>query len=200
MKLLKPVALAASLLGSASMAQAADNFAGLTWGITSDNIQKSNALNQNLNDPDFDKAIERDNTWGLRLGQQNDGGRYYATYQYVAGDHAGYKLRQQNLLGSYDAFLPLGDNNTKLFGGATLGLTKLDQDSSGYHHDSDVGYAAGLQAGILQELSKDASLEAGYRYLRTNASTDVIEHDGPKLGSVDLYSSSQFYLGANYKF
>ena len=60
--------------------------------------------------------------------------------------------------------------------------------------------AAGLQAGILQDLSKNASIEAGYRYLRTNVSTDMGEHGGPRLGSLDLHSSCQAYIGANYKF
>ncbi|MBK4532572.1 outer membrane beta-barrel protein, partial [Enterobacter cloacae] len=117
----------------------------------------------------------------------------------ISDTSSGNKLRQQNLLGSYDGFLPIGDNNTKLFGGATLGLVKLEQDGKGFKRDSDVGYAAGLQAGILQDLSKNASIEGGYRYLRTNASTEMTPHGGNKLGSLDLHSSSQFYLGANYK-
>lgn len=180
--------------------QAADNFVGLTWGETSNNIQKSKSLNRNLNSPNLDKVIDNTGTWGIRAGQQFEQGRYYATYENISDTSSGNKLRQQNLLGSYDAFLPIGDNNTKLFGGATLGLVKLEQDGKGFKRDSDVGYAAGLQAGILQELSKNASIEGGYRYLRTNASTEMTPHGGNKLGSLDLHSSSQFYLGANYKF
>ena len=112
----------------------------------------------------------------------------------------GLKLRQQNLLGSYDAFLPLNDQGTKLFGGGTLGLTKLEQESSGYKRDSDIGYAIGAQAGVLQNIGKNASIEGGYRYLRTNASTEMSPHGGSKAGSLDLHSSSQIYLGANYRF
>ena len=85
-------------------------------------------------------------------------------------------------------------------GGATLGLVKLEQESKGMSRDSNINYAAGLQAGILQDLSKNASIEAGYRYLRTNVSTDMGEHGGPRLGSLDLHSSGQAYIGANYKF
>jgi opacity protein-like surface antigen len=101
---------------------------------------------------------------------------------------------------SYDVFLPVGDYNTKLFGGATAGLVKLEQESKGFKRDSDIGYALGLQAGILQDINRNASIEAGYRYLRTNASTEMAPHGAGKAGSLDLHSSGQLYLGANYKF
>lgn len=200
MKMFKQIALATAVLGLAAGAQAADSFVGLTWGETSNNIQKSDALNQNLAKPKLDSVISNSGTWGVRAGQETADGRYYLTYENVSDNDQGLKLRQQNLLGSYDAFLPLNDHGTKLFGGATLGLVKLEQDSKGFKRDSDVGYAAGLQAGVLQDVGKNTSLEAGYRYLRSNASTEMTPHGGSKLGSLDLHSSSQFYLGANYKF
>lgn len=155
MKALKTLFIATALLGSAAGVQAADNFVGLTWGETSNNIQKSKSLNRNLNSPNLDKVIDNTGTWGIRAGQQFEQGRYYATYENISDTSSGNKLRQQNLLGSYDAFLPIGDNNTKLFGGATLGLVKLEQDGKGFKRDSDVGYAAGLQAGILQEAEQE---------------------------------------------
>jgi opacity protein-like surface antigen len=197
---LNRIALATLLSCAAVGAQAADSFVGLTWGQTSNNIQKSSALNANLNDPKLDKAIHDSGTWGVRAGQQTADSRYYATYENVSDSHGGYKLRQQNLLGSYDLFVPLGDNNTKLFGGVSAGLVKLEQESRGFSRDSDIGYAAGLQAGILQELNRNTSIEAGYRYLRSNASTEMAPHGAAKAGSLDLHSSSQVYLGANYAF
>lgn len=191
----------ATALGMATLTvQAADNFVGLTWGQTDNNIQKSNALNGNLDNPKLDKVINGTGTWGVRAGQVDQDGRYYITYENLSDTDSGYKLRQQNLLGSYDVFFPLGENGTQLFAGGTLGLVKLEQESSGFKRDSDIGYAAGLQAGILQNLNKNVSIEAGYRYLRTNASTEVAPHGGSKLGSLDLHSSSQAYLGASYKF
>lgn len=48
MKALKTLFIATALLGSAAGVQAADNFVGLTWGETSNNIQKSKSLNRNL--------------------------------------------------------------------------------------------------------------------------------------------------------
>ncbi|MEO4046520.1 hypothetical protein AAFN46_05430 [Pseudomonas sp. CAU 1711] len=197
---LSKLALATTLSCAAVAANAADNFVGLTWGQTDNNIQKSGALNRNLDNPKLDKVIDGTGTWGVRAGQVEHNGRYYLTYENLSDTYQGYKHRQQNLLASYDAFVPLGDNGTKLFGGATLGLVKLEQESSGFKRDSDIGYAAGLQAGILQDLNKNASIEAGYRYLRSNASTEMAPHGGGKLGSLDLHSSGQLYLGANYKF
>ena len=197
---LSKLALATSLSFAAVTANAADNFVGLTWGQTDNNIQKSNALNANLGNPKLDKVIDGEGTWGIRAGQTTADGRYYATYENVSDSHNGYKLRQQNLLGSYDMFVPLGSNNTKLFGGVTAGLVKLEQESRGFSRDSDIGFAAGLQAGILQEQNSNTSIEAGYRYLRTNASTEMAPHGADKVGSLDLHSSSQLYLGANFAF
>ncbi|MNI02676.1 hypothetical protein D3C73_555620 [compost metagenome] len=196
----KKLLLAFTVMGASVAAHAADeNFAGLTFGQTSDKVKKSNALDTNLNNPNADGVIGKDNTWGVRLGQQNSQGRYYATYDNVSGSHNGIKLRQENLLGSYDLFYPVG-SSTKLFGGATAGLTKLTQDSPGYSRDSDIGYAVGGQMGVLQQVSQNTSVELGYRYLRSNASTEMKESGGSKQGSLDLTSSAQTYLSANYAF
>lgn len=197
---LSKLALATSLSFAAVTANAADNFVGLTWGQTDNNIQKSSTLNSNLNNPKLDKVINDTGTWGVRAGQVSEINRYYMTYENVSDTDSGNKLRQQNLLGSYDVFLPIGDYNTKLFGGATAGLVKLEQESKGFKRDSNIGYALGLQAGILQDINQNASIEAGYRYLRTNASTEMAPHGAGKVGSLDLHSSGQLYLGANYKF
>ena len=197
---LSKLALATSLTFAAAAANAGDNFVGLTWGQTDNNIQKSSVLNSNLNNPKLDKVINDTGTWGVRAGQVSETNRYYMTYENVSDTDRGNKLRQQNLLGSYDVFLPIGDYNTKLFGGATAGLVKLEQESKGFKRDSDIGYALGLQAGILQDINQNASIEAGYRYLRTNASTEMAPHGAGKAGSLDLHSSGQLYLGANYKF
>ncbi|MGC5704206.1 hypothetical protein J4P02_28800 [Pseudomonas sp. NFXW11] len=197
---LKKLILAFTVLGASAAAQAADsNFAGLTFGQTSDKVKKSSQLNDNLGHPNADGVIGKDNTWGARFGRQNDQGRYYATYDYVSGSHNGIKLRQQNLLGSYDRFLPI-TSSTQLFGGATAGLTKLTQESPGFSRDSDIGYAVGVQAGVLQQVSQNTSVELGYRYLRSNAGVEMSERGGSKQGSLSLTSSAQTYLSANYAF
>ena len=196
----KKLILAFTVFGASAVVQAADsNFASLTLGQTSDKVKKSNSLNRNLDHPNSDGVIGKDTTWGLRLGQQNDQARYYGTYDNVSGSHSGIKLRQENLLGSYDMFLPV-TSSTKLFGGGSAGLTKLTQESPGYRRDSDIGYAVGVQTGVLQQVTQNTSVELGYRYLRSNAGTEMSERGGSKQGSLSLTSSAQTYLSANYAF
>ncbi len=149
--------LAFTVLGATALAHADDNFASLTLGQTSDKVKKSNALDSALNNPNADGVIGKDTTYGLRLGKQNDQGRYYATYDNVSGTHNGIKLRQENLLGSYDVFYPV-TSSTKLFGGGTVGLTKLTQDSPGFSRDSDIGYAVGLQGACCNKFRKTPRL------------------------------------------
>ncbi|MFB4393013.1 MULTISPECIES: outer membrane protein [unclassified Pseudomonas] len=192
-------AMAVCAAGLTTTAQADDTFASLTYGQTSDKIRKSGLLQRNTDHFNADGIIGQDSTYGVRLGQINDQGRYYVTYDNVSGDHNGVKLRQENLLGSYDAFLPITDT-TKLFGGGSLGMVKLSQESKGASRDTDYGYAVGLQAGVLQQVTDNTSVELGYRYLRSNAATEISSHDGPKAGTLRLTSSAQTYLAASYKF
>ncbi|TYP66921.1 outer membrane protein [Stutzerimonas stutzeri] len=201
MSKLHTLAIATTLSVFSIGAQAADNFAGLTWGKSTVNIDRSSTLKQNMPGANrFDDTIKNSGTWGIRAGQMTDEARYYATYENVSDDYgSSLKLRQQNLIGSYDLFLPVGDT-TRLFGGASAGLTKLENESSGYRRDSDIGYLVGLQAGVLQDVGHNTSIEAGYRYLRSNAGTEVAERGVGKVGSIDLHSTKQAYLGVNYKF
>jgi len=201
MNKLHTLAIATTLSVFTLGAQAAENFAGLTWGKSTVNMDRSSSLKQNMPGTNrFDDSIKNSGTWGIRAGQMTDEARYYATYENVSDDYgSSLKLRQQNLIGSYDMFLPVGDT-TRLFGGASAGLTKLENESSGYSRDSDIGYLVGLQAGVLQDVGNNTSIEAGYRYLRSNAGTEVSERGVGKVGSIDLHSTKQAYLGVNYKF
>ena len=201
MNKLHTLAIATTLSVFTLGAQAAENFAGLTWGKSTVNMDRSSSLKQNMPGTNrFDDTIKNSGTWGIRAGQMTDEARYYATYENVSDDYgSSLKLRQQNLIGSYDMFLPVGDT-TRLFGGASAGLTKLENESSGYSRDSNIGYLVGLQAGVLQDVGNNTSIEAGYRYLRSNAGTEVSERGVGKVGSIDLHSTKQAYLGVNYKF
>ncbi|HCA64313.1 MAG TPA: hypothetical protein DEP73_09285 [Pseudomonas sp.] len=201
MKKLSTLALATTFGIFSLGTHAAENFAGFTWGKSTVNTDRSSSLKQNMDGKNrFDDVIKNSGTWGVRAGQMTDEGRYYMTYENVSDDYgSSLKLRQQNLIGSYDMFVPLGDT-TRLFGGASAGLTKLENESKGYTRDSDIGYLVGLQAGILQKLGDNTSVEAGYRYLRSNAGTEVSERGVGKLGSIDVHSSKQAYLGLNYHF
>ena len=196
---LKTLAVGTALAFASVPVLAQDTFVGLTWGETSNNMDRSGSLQRNPLSNSMDSTIKNDSTWGLRGGVQDDTGRMYVTYEYVSDTGRGYKLRQQNLLGSYDLFLPITDN-TRLFGGVSAGLVKLTQDSPGYRRDSDIGVAGGLQAGILHQFDAPVSLEAGYRYMRTTADVSVNSNNGAVRGSADLKSSEQLYLGLNYHF
>lgn len=66
----KKLLLAFTVLSASTAAFASDdNFASLTFGQTSDKVKKSHALNDNLNSPNADGVIGKDNTWGVRLGR-----------------------------------------------------------------------------------------------------------------------------------
>ena len=201
MKKLSTLAIATTFGIFSLGTHAAENFAGFTWGESTVNTDRSSSLKQNMDGKNrFDDVIKNSGTWGVRAGQMTDEGRYYMTYENVSDDYgSSLKLRQQNLIGSYDMFVPLG-GTTRLFGGASAGLTKLENESKGYSRDTDIGYLVGLQAGILQKLGDNTSVEAGYRYLRSNAGTEVSERGVGKLGSIDVHSSKQAYLGLNYHF
>lgn len=197
---LKLIAVGTTMAFASLPAVAQDSFVGLTWGETSNNMDRSSALKGSSQTRRLDDTINNSGTWGVRGGVQDDTGRMYLTYEYVSDTYSSrYKLRQQNLLGSYDLFMPIADS-TRLFGGVTAGLVKLEQDSPGFHRDSDLGLAGGLQAGILHQFDAPVSLEAGYRYLRTTADVSLNARSGAVGGSADLKSSEQLYLGLNYHF
>lgn len=197
---LKLLTIGTTLAFASLPALAQDRFVGLTWGETSNNMDRSSALKGSAGTHRLDDTINNSGTWGVRGGTQDDTGRMYLSYEYVSDTYSSrYKLRQQNLLGSYDLFFPVADN-TRLFGGVTAGLVKLEQDSPGFHRDSDLGLAGGLQAGILHRLAPEFSIEAGYRYLRTTVDASLNARDRSVGGSFDLKSSDQAYLGLNYHF
>lgn len=158
----KVIALGAALTISSFTVQAQETFIGLTWGEASNTVHRSSSLKTHPAHRHLDRAINNSSIWGVRGGQQTDSGRLYVSYDYVSDDRGRtYKLRQQSLLASYDAFLPIVANTTKLFAGGTAGLIKLDQKSTGFRSDDDVGLAAGFQLGILQQIGRNASIEAG---------------------------------------
>src|SRR5690554_39759 len=196
---LKALTVGTAIALASVPAFAQDSFVGLTWGETSNNMDRSGSLTGNPLARSLDSTINNESTWGVRSGVQDDTGRMYLNYEYISGTGNGYKLRQQNLLGSYDLFMPIADS-TRLFGGVTAGLVKLEQDSPGFHRDSDLGLAGGLQAGILHQFDAPVSLEAGYRYLRTRSEEHTSELQSrphpsfPTRRSSDLLGSYDLFM------
>lgn len=192
--------LCMALAGTASHAIADEVFAGVTLGQSTNNIHKSRALNAQQGNPNLDRVIRHNSTWGARVGQRTGQMRYYLGYDQVSSEYRAYKLQQQNLLASADALIPVGTYETALFAGVSGGLVRLSQDSRGFRSHSDNGWAAGVQAGVLQNIGEKVSLEVGYRYLRTTADARLQPRGDASVGRISLRSSSQAYLGANYRF
>ena len=96
MKKLSTLALATTLGILSFGAHAAENFAGLTWGKTTVNTDRSSDLKQNMGGENrFDDTIKNSGTWGVRAGQMTDEGRYYMTYENVSDDYGStFKLRR----------------------------------------------------------------------------------------------------------
>lgn len=200
MKKFAATTLCMALAGTAGHAIADEMFAGATLGQSSNNMHKSRALDAQLGNPDLDGVIHRNSTWGARIGQRAGQMRYYLGYDRVSSERRAYKLRQQTLLASADALIPVGMQETALFAGVTGGIVRLSQESSGFHSHSDNGWAAGVQAGVLQNVGDKVSLEVGYRYLRTTVDTRLQPRGDVRAGRISLRSSGQAYLGANYRF
>ncbi|OQX39218.1 MAG: hypothetical protein B0D91_02095 [Oceanospirillales bacterium LUC14_002_19_P2] len=197
MKKIAAIALAGVTAMSVATVQA-DTFVGLVAGSHSADLQTPSGLKGTNNS--FDNIIKNDGMYGIRVGQQNDGYRFYATYDNASNSYRTYKMRQENLTVSLDKTFDVGTGGTQLFAGATTGITKLTHESKDMRRDNDLGYAMGLQAGIIQKLGSNFSVEGGYRYMRHNAKVDVKEHGGNKLGSSKLKSSDTWFLSANYHF
>jgi hypothetical protein len=104
-------AMAVCAAGITTAQAADDNFASLTYGQTSDKVRKSGLLQRNT---------QLNSRWhhrqgrhlGCASGQDQRPGPLLHDYDNVSGDHSGLKLRQENLLGSYDLFLPVGDTTS----------------------------------------------------------------------------------------
>jgi len=192
--------LAATVFLSAGAMAQGDGFVGVSWGEGSSNFHRSTTLKNYAPEARFDKIIDHSDTWSVRGGSWLGEGRLYATYDNVSDKYKhDWKVRQENLILSYDAFLPLGET-TRLFGGGTAGITKIALESSGLRRDTGYGYAAGLQAGILQDLPANLQLEGGFRYTIHNAKVKAREHGVGKVGSAELKSTRLAYIGLNYRF
>ena len=77
MNKLHTLAIATTLSVFTLGAQAAENFAGLTWGKSTVNMDRSSSLKLNMPGTNrFDDTIKNSGTWGIRAGQMTDEARY----------------------------------------------------------------------------------------------------------------------------
>lgn len=194
--------VAACMLASGTVMAQETQFIGVTAGKASANLNESGRASVLMPGVNFDRIIDDSTSWGLRVGNDQTATRYYLSYDYVSDNYrSAAKVRQQTLSGSYDFMLPVADS-TRLFVGATTGLTYLSQDTRGYREDNDWGLHAGLQAGVVQGLSDNVELEAGYRYAKHYNSDVSFKARGAttRSGDASLKSSEEMYVGLNWRF
>lgn len=175
-------------------------FGGIYAGETSSNYGRDSVARQNMPGADFDRVIDDSTSWGLRVGSDEDSVRYYLDYSFVSDrSRSAGEFREQMLSGSYDLVFSIAQG-TRLFGGASVGVTHLKQDTSGFSNDKDWGVHAGLQAGILQTLNEQLELELGYRYAKHSNTRVDFKQEGVKTGEAKLRSNETVYLGLNWHF
>ncbi len=195
--------LAAAMGMSAASAVAQERFfAGVYVGESSSDFDRSGRAAAQMPALRPGRIIDGTTAWGIRGGVDQHTARYYLTYNYASdNDRQLASLREQTLSGSYDLAFPLSDS-TRIFGGASAGLTYLKQNTRNFANDSDWGVHAGLQAGVLQELGHAVELEVGFRYtLHDRVKVNFVEDDTSiHRGRLTLDDSQQWYIGANWHF
>jgi opacity protein-like surface antigen len=203
---MKPIHLILPIVAASSLATTAmaddGNFAGILYGQTSSNYNKSTLAEARMPGVNFDRVIRENDTWGVRFGQESDGKRYYVTYDYASRDRTGLaKIRQSALYGSFDLLRPIADQ-TRVFLGVSAGLTEVKRWTDNHFRESNIGPQVGMQAGFSFLPSDTMEVEAGYRYAR-HTGTDMdflrrntLDHEG----SLNLKRTGHAYVGLNWRF
>ena len=125
-------------------------------------------------------------TLTLKLGHQyDDGGRVTFAVQNINASDAKFYLGTL----SYDYLI--GDAALKPFLGATVGYGVYDVDNSDI---AMKGVVYGAQAGLNYQATKDFSVEAGYRYLRSNMKDSIAIVD------LEVDNIQNWFIGLNYHF
>lgn len=125
----------------------------------------------------------------LQLGYYlNANSRAYVAYQYIGADTDKDIPQNTNIYSvGYDYLF--GTSPFKPFVGAILGYSTY---KDGYFKVNGITY--GAQAGIDYKLNNNLSVDAGYRYLNSDAEAT---YSGDK-SKVDSFQT--LFIGANYKF
>lgn len=180
---MKKIVLAV-LLASGLMAADSGNYIGIDVGNT-DFDMKVSALGVSAEESDDGGSVT------LKLGYYYDkNSRVYISYQDVDVDdadayHIG--IGYDYLIGNYDL---------KPFIGGFVGYGSAEIDIA---PSADIaGMIFGVQAGINYAINGNFSVEAGYRYMKSNME-DTITVSGIDIkGEVDPISN--WFVGVNYKF
>lgn len=194
--------IVASLLASGTVAAQETQFIGATFSKSSANLDENGRAQVRMPGVNFDRVLDDSSGWGVRVGNDQTVSRYYLSYDYTSDSYrSAAKIRKQTLSASYDLMLPIA-HSTRLFAGATAGVTYLGQDTRGYRDDNDWGVHAGLQAGVLHGLSDRLEVEGGYRYAKHFDSDVTFKPHGAtsRNGDARLKSTDELYVGLNWRF
>jgi opacity protein-like surface antigen len=92
----------------------------------------------------------------------------------------------------------IGNSDIKPFVGVLAGYSNIKPDDG----ESINGVYYGLQAGVNYALNGNFSVEAGYRYMKTNMDKTSNETDGSfsSTEKIEIDYISNWFVGVNYKF
>jgi hypothetical protein len=105
--------LALAFLGSSAAAQVAEGNADISridYGKTSEKPDRPSGMRRSVNG----SSASAVGPWGQNMTQQHIDHAYCASFENLSATYNGVKVRQENLLGSYDVSLPLA-STSKLF-------------------------------------------------------------------------------------
>lgn len=180
---MKKIALTV-LLASGLIAADSGNYIGIDIGNTKFDM-KASALGVSAEESDDGGSVT------LKLGHYFDkNSRAFISYQNInvdGGDayHAGI---------GYDYLI--GDNDIKPFIGGFIGYGSFEDDDLPSLDVAGVVY--GAQAGVNYAVNENFSVEAGYRYMKSNME-DIITVDGVDV-KLEIDPISNWFIGVNYKF
>ena len=172
---MKKTILAGLIISSVAMAGESGLYIGAEVGAT--RIGASDGVDGNVKSNSSSFAVNG----GYYINQNS---RAYIAYQSIAkGDFAS---RTNVYSAGYDYLF--GTTSFKPFVGAILAYSNYKY---GGYEIKGMGY--GAQIGVDYTLNNNFSVDAGYRYLASNA-------DDSRYYNADMDSFQTYFIGANYKF
>lgn len=188
---MKKIALAV-LLASGLMAADSGVYVGVDLGKTKGEMKYDYQDTAFPADNENGKVSDDGTSGTLKAGYYlNSNNRVYAAIHISNMDYTD----TRNFGVGYDYLI--GSSTFKPFVGVMAGYTKNKITEDGDSIDLD-GMYYGAQLGVNYALNNNLSLEAGYRYMKSNADYDLA--DGTESYKLELDYISNWFVGVNYKF
>lgn len=188
---MKKIALAV-LLASGLMAADSGMYVGVDIGKTRGEVKYNYQDTAVPADNESGKDSDDGTSGTLKVGYYlNSNNRVYASMHIANGQYTD----TRNFGIGYDYLI--GSSALKPFVGVMVGSTKNEISDDDETANID-GMYYGAQLGVNYVLNNNLSLEAGYRYMKSNADYDWV--DGTESEKVELDYLSNWFVGVNYKF